>query len=50
MVLRLCEGESNKEIAQALGKTLNTVKYQLTQVYRKLDLDSRARLMALMRK
>ena len=49
VVLRLCEGESNKEIAHALGKTLNTVKYQLTRIYRKLDVDSRARLIALMR-
>ena len=49
VVLYLCEGYSNKEIADALGKSAATVKFQLTQIYRKLDVHSRTRLLALLR-
>ena len=49
VVLHLCEGCSNKEIAHALGKSAATVKFQLTQIYRKLDVHSRTRLLALLR-
>jgi len=49
VVLRLCEGCSNKEIAHALGKSAATVKFQLTQIYRKLEVHSRTRLLALLR-
>jgi len=48
VVLYLCEGCSNKEIADALGKSAATVKFQLTQIYRKLDVHSRTRLVAVL--
>ena len=41
-VLRaLAEGKSNREIAQALWLTEQTVKFHLTSIYRKLDVKSR---------
>jgi DNA-binding CsgD family transcriptional regulator len=49
VVLKLCEGLSNREIARILGKRESTVKFQLTQIYRKLEVDSRARLIARLR-
>lgn len=38
------EGMENREIAQALFVTVNTVETHLTSVYRKLDLSSRREL------
>jgi DNA-binding CsgD family transcriptional regulator len=43
------EGKSNQEIADALGRQLNTVKSELHSVFRKLEILSRARLIALLR-
>src|ERR1043166_9700336 len=41
-VLRaLAEGKSNKEIAQSLWLAQQTVKFHLTSIYRKLEVDSR---------
>jgi DNA-binding NarL/FixJ family response regulator len=41
-VLRaLAEGKSNKEIAQSLWLAQQTVKFHLTSIYRKLDVNSR---------
>jgi hypothetical protein len=39
-------GESNREIAQSLFVSLRTVETHLTHAYRKLGIDSRARLPA----
>lgn len=49
LVQRVCEGESNQEIADGLGRCLNTVKSELHTVFTKLGVRSRARLMALLR-
>jgi DNA-binding CsgD family transcriptional regulator len=43
------EGKSNQEIADALGRQLNTVKSELVSVFIKLEIPNRARLMALLR-
>ena len=43
------DGMSNQEIADALGRSLNTVKSELHAVFKKLEIPSRARLMALLR-
>lgn len=43
------EGWSNQEIATNLGRSLSTVKGELSSAYRKLNIPSRARLMALLR-
>lgn len=40
-------GATNKEIADALGKSADTVKEQLTEVYRRLGIGSRAELAAM---
>jgi DNA-binding CsgD family transcriptional regulator len=42
------EGQTNKEIAQALFLTLRTVETHLTHVYRKLDIESRGGLGAVL--
>lgn len=39
-------GKSNEEIASELGKSINTVKSQLTLTYRKLGVSSRSQLLA----
>jgi DNA-binding CsgD family transcriptional regulator len=49
LALMVSEGKSNQEIADALGRQLNTVKSELHSVFRKLEIPSRARLMALLR-
>ncbi len=41
------EGKSNQEIADALCRTVGTVKTELHAVFRKLRINSRGRLMAL---
>ena len=45
----VCEGESNKEIAADLGKSVLTVKAQLQSIYQKLGVPGRGRLMQLLR-
>ncbi len=42
----LCEGLSNKQIAEQLAISANTVRYHLKQVYAKLGVRSRARAIA----
>jgi DNA-binding CsgD family transcriptional regulator len=49
LALMVSEGKSNQEIADALGRQLNTVKSELHSVFIKLEIPSRARLMALLR-
>jgi DNA-binding CsgD family transcriptional regulator len=49
LALMVNEGKSNQEIADALGRQLNTVKSELHSVFRKLEIPSRARLIALLR-
>ena len=45
----LTEGLSNREIATALGKSEATVKHQVSACLRKLNVPTRARLIALLR-
>jgi len=45
----VCEGRSNQEIANDAGLSLPTVKKHLHAIFRKLEVPSRSRLMALMR-
>jgi DNA-binding CsgD family transcriptional regulator len=45
----VCDGRSNQEIADESGLSLETVKKHLHSVYGKLEVNSRSRLMALMR-
>jgi len=49
IVRGLVAGYSNCEIAALLGKSINTVKGQLTAIYRKIGVPSRGRLLALIR-
>lgn len=49
LALMVSEGMSNQEIADALGRSLNTVKSELHSVFKKLEIPSRSRLMALLR-
>lgn len=49
VVAQVARGLSNKEIAAVLGKHEGTIKNQLSQVYRKLGVRSRARLIVLFR-
>ena len=46
VLARLLQGESNKEIASALGKAEATVKHQVSSILRKHGVPSRARLIA----
>jgi DNA-binding NarL/FixJ family response regulator len=43
-----CEGRSNQEIADETGLSLQMVKKHLHTIFRKLEVTSRSRLMALM--
>lgn len=43
----LVDGSSNKVIAQSLGVSDNTVKFHLKQIFKKLDVDSRAAAISL---
>jgi DNA-binding CsgD family transcriptional regulator len=45
----VCDGSSNQEIADESNLSLETVKKHLHSVFRKLEVNSRSRLMALMR-
>jgi DNA-binding CsgD family transcriptional regulator len=45
----VCEGRSNQEIADDAGLSLPTVKKHVHAIFRKLEVPSRSRLMALMR-
>jgi DNA-binding CsgD family transcriptional regulator len=47
IVEHVCAGQTNAEIARLLSKSILTVKTQLNSVFRKLDVKSRAKLMAL---
>ena len=49
LVHLVCDGRSNQEIADALGRSVNTVKSELHAVFKKLGIPSRTRLMALLR-
>jgi DNA-binding NarL/FixJ family response regulator len=49
VVALLARGLSNGEIAREQGKSLGTVKNQLSSAYRKLGVTSRTRLMAALR-
>ncbi len=49
IALLVCEGCSNAEIARRLSKSVLTIKTQLNSVFRKLGVNSRTRLMALLR-
>lgn len=49
IALLVCEGCSNAEIARRLSKSVLTVKTQLNSVFRKLGVESRTRLMAMLR-
>ncbi|MBM3853227.1 MAG: helix-turn-helix transcriptional regulator [Verrucomicrobia bacterium] len=49
IALLICEGCSNQEIARRRKKSLLTIKKQVTSVFAKLNVPSRARLMALLR-
>lgn len=42
----LCQGMSNKEIAEARGRSEATVKHQVSEILRKCKVPSRARLLA----
>lgn len=48
VALLACDGQSDKEIALALGKSAFTVKKQLHCVYRKLEICSRGKLASLL--
>lgn len=41
---RLCEGRTLAQIAQARGVSINTIKSQVRQIFRKLNVDSRVAL------
>ncbi len=49
IAMLVCEGCSNAEIARRLSKSVLTIKTQLNSVFRKLGVNSRTRLMALLR-
>jgi DNA-binding CsgD family transcriptional regulator len=44
----VCDGRSNQEIADETGLSLETVKAHLHSIFRKLEVSSRSRLIALM--
>ncbi len=45
----LCQGAANKDIAGRLSLSVGTIKKELNTLYRKLEVNSRSQLMALMR-
>ena len=42
VITRLLKGESNKQIASALGVSISTVEFHLGNIYAKLGVNSRA--------
>jgi DNA-binding CsgD family transcriptional regulator len=40
----LCDGRTRREIAVLRGVSVNTVKSQIRQIFRKLDVDTRVAL------
>ena len=49
IVQLICDGQSNQEIADETGSSLATVKRHTHSIFRKLEVTSRSRLIALMR-
>jgi len=49
IVQLICDGQSNQEIADETGSSLATVKKHIHSIFRKLEVSSRSRLIALMR-
>lgn len=49
VAMHLAQGLSNREIAQALGKSEFTVKNQVSTILQKLGVPSRGRLIVLLR-
>lgn len=49
VVAQLARGLSNREIAETLQKSLGTVKNQISNVYRKLGVNNRVRLIMMFR-
>jgi DNA-binding CsgD family transcriptional regulator len=49
IVQLICDGHSNQEIADETGSSLATVKQHIHSIFRKLEVISRSRLIALMR-
>jgi DNA-binding NarL/FixJ family response regulator len=49
VVAEVCQGLTNREIGERLGKSEFTVKNQVSTILRKLALPSRARLIAHLR-
>ena len=49
LVELVCEGRSNQEIADTLGRSLSTVKSGLYGVFKKLNITSRTKLLKLLR-
>ena len=49
IVQLICDGQSNQEIADETGSSLATVKKHIHSIFRKLEVTSRSRLIALMR-
>jgi DNA-binding CsgD family transcriptional regulator len=49
IVVLVCEGHSNAEIARQLNKSVLTIKTQLNSVFRKTGVKSRTKLMTLLR-
>ena len=49
IVRLICDGQSNQEIADETGSSLATVKKHTHSIFRKLEVSSRGRLIALMR-
>jgi len=50
IVHEVCAGRRNEEVARRLGKSLGTVKNQLSSVYRKLGVGSRVELVLRLRR
>jgi len=49
LALLVAEGKSNQEIAEIVGRSLNTIKSELHKIFKKLQIPSRARLITLLR-
>jgi DNA-binding CsgD family transcriptional regulator len=43
VVIEMCKGKSNKEIARALGMAESTVKLHMTEIFRELGVNNRMR-------